>query len=113
MNDAKERKKKKNEIKAKLLKKLKCMLIFHSVGKTEKYLFGEISANILAALKQNVQVFKQGKTHGLDGLICLEDVVSLPGLNFKKKPKRIKGLDISYNVFELHVFCKNPKYNSD
>lgn len=54
MNDAKERKKKKNEIKAKLLKKLKCMLIFDSVGKTEKYLFGEISANILAALKQNV-----------------------------------------------------------
>lgn len=48
------RKKKKNEIKGKLLKRLKCMLIFYSAGENEKYLFGEISANIVAALKQNV-----------------------------------------------------------
>ena len=52
MNDATE--KKKNEIKGKLLKRLKCMLIFYSAGENEKYLFGEISANIVAALKQNV-----------------------------------------------------------
>lgn len=46
--------KKKNEIKGKLLKRLKCLLISYSVGENEKYRFGEISANILAALKQNV-----------------------------------------------------------
>lgn len=45
---------KKNEIKGKLLKKLKCLLVFYSVGENEKYLFGEISANLVAALKQNV-----------------------------------------------------------